>query len=428
MTPWGDADAIRARALNPGPGVAREEADRNRRERLFAAMVVSVAERGYEATTVAHLTEIARVSRTAFYAQFRSKEDCLIATIDEITRLSHAVVQQAFDSETAWEQRLLAALQAIAAISAQQPEAAALIYRDAYTAGPDAVARAERLQTLFDEMALAAILESPERAELPPEVVRAVLGGLHVVIEEHVRSGKQGDLPGHVPALWQWMLSYRAPDTPLRRPRVPAGSLGTPRRILHDPEERILDAVVDTVADQGYGDTTVADIARAAAVSLSTFYAHFDGKEDVFLRALERGRAQAAAAVMPSFARAPDWEHGVRAGMKAVLGFLAVETGWARVVVAVSSVGERATAYNRESLQMFSQLLISSQGGAGGMPGPTRTAIGGATYTLIADEIRAGRLDRLPELVPLATFLCLAPYVGPERAAEVANADAPARA
>ena len=50
-TPWGNAAALRERKLRPGRGTPREEAERNQRERLFAAMVATVAEEGYEATT-----------------------------------------------------------------------------------------------------------------------------------------------------------------------------------------------------------------------------------------------------------------------------------------------------------------------------------------------------------------------------------------
>ena len=42
-TPWGDAGQLRERKLRPGRGTPRDEAERNQRERLFAAMVATVA-------------------------------------------------------------------------------------------------------------------------------------------------------------------------------------------------------------------------------------------------------------------------------------------------------------------------------------------------------------------------------------------------
>ena len=41
-TPWGDATELRARMMRPGRGMPREEAERNHRERLFAALGPSV--------------------------------------------------------------------------------------------------------------------------------------------------------------------------------------------------------------------------------------------------------------------------------------------------------------------------------------------------------------------------------------------------
>jgi hypothetical protein len=71
LTPWGDSSELRERML-PGRGTPPEEAERNQRERLFAAIVATVAEKGYEATTVADLVKLSGVSGSAFYATSRT--------------------------------------------------------------------------------------------------------------------------------------------------------------------------------------------------------------------------------------------------------------------------------------------------------------------------------------------------------------------
>src|ERR1700742_623000 len=81
-TPWGDAATLRDRKLRPGRGMPREEAERNQRERLFAAMVATVAEKGYEATTVADLVNLSGVSRSAFYRHFDDKQACFLAAVE----------------------------------------------------------------------------------------------------------------------------------------------------------------------------------------------------------------------------------------------------------------------------------------------------------------------------------------------------------
>jgi AcrR family transcriptional regulator len=61
------------------PGIAPLLTDRPQRARLLEAMVQAVAEKGYEAATVADAVRLAKVSRGTFYELFESKEACLLA-------------------------------------------------------------------------------------------------------------------------------------------------------------------------------------------------------------------------------------------------------------------------------------------------------------------------------------------------------------
>src|SRR6476620_8627530 len=84
QTPWGDATQLRDKKLRPGRGTPRDEAERNQRERLFAAMVATVDEKGYEATTVADLVKLSGVSRSAFYRHFDDKQACFLAAVEQL--------------------------------------------------------------------------------------------------------------------------------------------------------------------------------------------------------------------------------------------------------------------------------------------------------------------------------------------------------
>ena len=78
---------------------------------------------------------------------------------------------------------------------------------------------------------------------------------------------------------------------------------------------KVLQAMVDVVAEKGYAAATVADAVRRARVSRGTFYELFDSKEaclaagyrlgtDALARARDRGRARARATGARSFASA----------------------------------------------------------------------------------------------------------------------------
>src|SRR5882757_10982187 len=94
-TPWGDAAELRDRKMRPGRGMPRAEADRNQRERLFAAMVATVDEKGYEATTVADLVKLSGVSRSAFYKHFADKEECFLTAAEALTGPTLEVMEHA---------------------------------------------------------------------------------------------------------------------------------------------------------------------------------------------------------------------------------------------------------------------------------------------------------------------------------------------
>ncbi len=110
-TPWGDATELRERMLRPGRGTPREEAEKNQRERLFAAMVATVADKGYEATTVADLVNLSGVSRSAFYRHFDDKEECFLTAAEALIEPTLGAIRAA-DGEASGDDRTRQALEA----------------------------------------------------------------------------------------------------------------------------------------------------------------------------------------------------------------------------------------------------------------------------------------------------------------------------
>src|SRR3954463_9956361 len=94
-TPWGESEELRSRRMRPGRGTPREEADLNHRERLFAAVVALVNEKGYEATRIADLVKLSGISRSAFSRQFSDKRECFLTAAEELIRPTLAVMEEA---------------------------------------------------------------------------------------------------------------------------------------------------------------------------------------------------------------------------------------------------------------------------------------------------------------------------------------------
>ncbi len=62
---------------------------------MFGATVAVTTAKGYGRTSIADLVETAGVSRTTFYKYFADKEECFLATLDEIISAAIGVTASA---------------------------------------------------------------------------------------------------------------------------------------------------------------------------------------------------------------------------------------------------------------------------------------------------------------------------------------------
>jgi AcrR family transcriptional regulator len=208
--------------------------------------------------------------------------------------------------------------------------------------------------------------------------------------------------------------------------RLPAGRHGLPREyIKQNQRERIVTALVDTVAEQGYHETTVADITKAAKVSRRTFYEHFKDKEACFLAAYEMVAEHLAASVRAAAESFDDWPQRVRAAISTLLRFLAGEPELARFcMIEPNAAGGEIAARHRASLQALIEILKSGRPEHSGRPLPeaTEETLVGGIISLVVREIQNDRAARLEELLPEVVELTLAPYIGQEESERVARA------
>jgi len=135
LTPWGDADTLRQRRLPPGRSGDRDAARREQRERLFAAIVASCEEKGFDATSVEDLLRTSGVSRATFYEQFDDKLDCFRAAEDEMVAAAISAVADEFGGEGDAIRRPRAALEAFIRLIVAQPAAARMCLVESYARG-----------------------------------------------------------------------------------------------------------------------------------------------------------------------------------------------------------------------------------------------------------------------------------------------------
>jgi AcrR family transcriptional regulator len=214
-------------------------------------------------------------------------------------------------------------------------------------------------------------------------------------------------------------------------PRLPAGRHGLPREfITQNQRERIITALVDTVAERGYNATTVAHITKAASVSRRTFYEHFADKEACFLAAYDMVADHIRASMRAAAESFGDWPQQVRAALATMLRFLASEPELARLcMIEPVAAGGEIAARHRASMQGFVAILKAGRpqhGGERPLPEATEETLVGGIASLIVREISAGRSAELEKLLPDLVELILAPYLGIEEAERLAREGAAA--
>jgi AcrR family transcriptional regulator len=170
--------------------LSREEVAENQRQRLLTAMAESVAVRGYAATSVEHVIDLAGVSRATFYAQFENRLDCLLATYEKVFERFVGEVSTACREALAWEDRVVAAIGAVLEFAVHYPAGARLLAFDTLAADPRAAGRA-----LAGSEQLAAMLRPgrerrPDTTELADVTERALVGAVASAVNWRLLSGE----------------------------------------------------------------------------------------------------------------------------------------------------------------------------------------------------------------------------------------------
>lgn len=408
----------------------------HQRARIMQAMSELVAEEGFQRVTIAGLCKRARVTERPFYAQFESLEGCFLAVYDSVLERYLSHILDAYEAPLPWDEVLEGALKAILQTTAEHPADAHLVLVDALTAGPQGVERNRRLSDTFQEQFARQAAGAPGPNAVPGILLRALVGGTREVIYNRVAAGSTAELPGLADGLSEWMLSYvsdvpldlsRAkvrsgrPTGPLRKEPPPLSGRGYPRKYVRENQRRrLMDAVAAISREKGYGGLTLSGIARRARVSHQTFYEHFSNREDAFLSTYQHDSQESLAyAAEPYLAHyQDDWPRAVHAGLARLLQWLADRPDHAHLgFIGFLATGADAYHLRHEALHAFTALLGPGYERAGHVPAIAAEAIAGALFEIVAEEIHRGRAERLPELLPLITYIALAPFVGPQEAA-----------
>jgi AcrR family transcriptional regulator len=207
--------------------------------------------------------------------------------------------------------------------------------------------------------------------------------------------------------------------------RLPPGRHGLSREtVAENQRERLLNGIVDAVAEHGFEATTIGRITDAAKISRRTFYEHFRGKEDCFLAAYAMVDEHVRNAMLAASGPADSWPEQVRDRLAALLEFLSRDAAVARfyLVEPLAAGGEIAARY-RDAMQLLAEAVRPPAAVEIDVEVRDQVLMGGIA-TLISRRLKAGDAAGLPKLLPELVELTLAPYVGREEARRFARSEA----
>jgi AcrR family transcriptional regulator len=399
-------------------------------------MVEAVSQRGYAGTTLRELVTLAGVSKSTFYDHFGSKQECFLATFDQIIAEAGDRVGKAYRSEGDFRERLTASLTDFMALVVDDPAAASLTAVESLTLGVAGVEHRERAARAFEALIQQSFDHSPSEQQVSEATVRAIVAGIRGVTYRHLRSGRLEELPGVVDGLVEWALSYQEPDSEATRRAIAASErpVGVTEELVGDDDERpdwnegpdsrrsratltqrerMIIAAAKVAVERGYEALSIPAISGAAGVSNQTFYEHFASKRDAFLAAFEALGTEALHKTAAAFEREEDRPEAIGAGLRAMLEHIAANELFARLAffelpVAGPVALDRADAM----LDSFAAFLSPGPGpkaGADPLSTMLLEAIPSGVWAVIQYEIAHGRRESLPEMAPEVIRIIMAP-------------------
>jgi AcrR family transcriptional regulator len=432
------------------------------RARLIEALIEVAAERGYIDTSIETVLAQAGLDRPAFDRHFRGKYDCFLSAWQEMNEECMHSMMRAYDSAQYWPDRLRAVATEVVGSLCDEPSRASFAV-EVLAAGDAARARRDMTMRVIASLIDAGRKEMDDPESVPHTTAEALAGSAYGQVYAKVVRGDTDDLPKLVPQLmsaavmpylgveaaleelnrssnssdrYRRSMAAEPADKPVEQveeyppelARLPPGRHGLPREfVAHNQRERLIAGLAEAIAENGYAGTTIAHITRHAAVSRRTFYEHFASKDECFVAAYDTVMAELRERVGQAFEQEDDWPHAVKAGIAAMLRFLAAEPNLARLCMVEALVAGPVVVERYDSaIQSFVPYFQSGREGRSPevlarLSPTTEEALVGGMMSLISRRIIAGKTDQLESLLPDLVEFTLTPYLGSDEAAEVAR-------
>jgi len=412
------------------------------RQRIIHGMVETAAEHGYAAATIAQVIAHAGVSRPTFYEYFANKDDCFSAALGDLqvqllANMSQAVRAEA--PECAWQ----AAIATLLAFAGSERSKAEVLLNEAIAAGPRALDTRDQGIARMAEIIEAAHERIAPGTATPDLSPGLMLGGTCRLLASHLREHERS-MTGLLQELLGWIASYEQPAGRHRwrtlQPvlaSAPSPSLGDigmlvpsalgpgrPRlsklQVGENHRQRILLATARLAQQEGYAATTVTGICKAAGLDARVFYRCFPDKRTVFGALHEHHFRQVMAVTAGAFFNAGLWPERIWQAGRALAHHMEQTPALAHASFIEShATGPVTVARVQELIYAFTIFLQEGYEYSSPSVPPSPAALQAIAATIFEmgyRQTRAGGELELLGLMPHATFMALAPFLGAVKA------------
>jgi AcrR family transcriptional regulator len=178
------------------PTPASDGGPAGHRDRLIAALAVSIREKGYRDTTVADIVRLARTSRRNFYEHFDERDGCFLALFDATNQAMLEQIAAAVDADRTLDDQVDCAVDAYIANVSEQPALYASFVRELPALGGEGAKRGQVTLERFAEM-LIGLVDAGRRAqpdftapELDMDTAIIIVGGLRELLVISLHQGR----------------------------------------------------------------------------------------------------------------------------------------------------------------------------------------------------------------------------------------------
>jgi AcrR family transcriptional regulator len=190
-------------------GLSAEFVARNQRDRLIAALILTLDEVGYQKTTVSMIGRRAAVSKSDFYKHFDSKDECFLAAYEfAVERIRAAVVDACAEvADEDWPIRIRAGIVSLLSTLAAEPPLAGIVLAEGLRAGRGIYDRYQAAVESFVPLLRDGAPDPPGGAVVPAATDEAVVGGIASVLSRRATAGEAADLTKLAPDVLEFALT-----------------------------------------------------------------------------------------------------------------------------------------------------------------------------------------------------------------------------